>query len=534
MKKFKTLGKLTSYIAILSLLIQSLAGVAPVFADDTGFLPPSAVVSNTGWTNPSAVYTSNNVRATANDTDDIAQYGSFNFNVPDGATVEGVEVRVEGYRTGLLIDRQANITLSGDMGTTWSSSKTTNLPYSLTGGSESTRDYGSSTDLWGKTSWGYSEFSNDNFRLKLDATTALWDLKIDYLAAKVYYTPNTAPTVPVLTAPTDGTLTNDNTPYLKWNASTDTEGNSLNYGFEISTASDFSSTALTGGTAGTAFQVADANALLDGTYYWRIRANDGFVSSEWSNVWSFTIDTIAPVITILSDNPATITYGDTYTDGGATALDNGVDDLTSSILATSDVDNMAAGNYTVSYDVTDAAGNAAITVTRDVVVAKKKIKVTANNVSKFVGSVDPALTYSYTGTLVGTDAFSCSVARVAGETPNSYLIDQGTLALNDNYEMEFATGVFTISAIPVVPTFTTPAGAGDGEVLGVKTTDDTQKDTDVKGTSDTKKDDEKTDPGFLMSTWLGIHNWFWLLLAAAAISGGMWWLLGYRRRRDEE
>ena len=49
---------------------------------------------------------------------------------------------------------------------------------------------------------------------------------------------------------------------------------------------------------------------------------------------------------------------------GATALDNFDGDITSSIVEVSTVDNPIVGTYTVTYNVTDANGNAAVEVTR--------------------------------------------------------------------------------------------------------------------------------------------------------------------------
>jgi len=289
-------------VAIFALMLQSLFMWAPsARAADTNFHPPSAVVSNTGWANPERVYSSDNNRATADITTDIVEYGTFNLGVPGGATINGIEVRLEGFNN---FGRQAEISLTGNVGATWTQTKITSTPLSWTS-SDGTALYGTATDKWGRVSWNYDEFSNANFRLRLDATTSLGDLKVDSLAAKVYYTPNTPPTTPTLLSPTDASLFSDNTPLLGWNSATDAEGNSLNYGFEIGSSYDFSSIVLTGGTAGTAFQVADANALADGTYYWRVRANDGFASGAWSTGRSFTVDATAPAVPTLiapSDN----------------------------------------------------------------------------------------------------------------------------------------------------------------------------------------------------------------------------------------
>jgi|GEM_PF-2448114 len=64
-----------------------------------------------------------------------------------------------------------------------------------------------------------------------------------------------------------------------------------------------------------------------------------------------------------------VTQGDTYTDAGAMATDDVDGDLTSSIVVGGDtVDTSTPGTYTVTYNVSDAAGNAAEEVIRTVIV----------------------------------------------------------------------------------------------------------------------------------------------------------------------
>ena len=75
-------------------------------------------------------------------------------------------------------------------------------------------------------------------------------------------------------------------------------------------------------------------------------------------------DSIAPVITLLGDATVSIEVGDTYIDAGATAKDNYDGDITSNIVTVSNVDTAIVGIYTVTYDVSDANGNAAFTITR--------------------------------------------------------------------------------------------------------------------------------------------------------------------------
>ncbi len=80
-------------------------------------------------------------------------------------------------------------------------------------------------------------------------------------------------------------------------------------------------------------------------------------------------DTTAPVITLIGNSTVNLTEGDTFEDPGATASDNVDGNLTSSISTNSNVDTSSAGTYTVTYNVSDAAGNAATTVTRTVIVS---------------------------------------------------------------------------------------------------------------------------------------------------------------------
>jgi M6 family metalloprotease-like protein len=77
------------------------------------------------------------------------------------------------------------------------------------------------------------------------------------------------------------------------------------------------------------------------------------------------IDTTPPVIALTGEDPQIITAGDTYTELGATASDNVDGDVSGSIaIDASAVNTTTAGDYTVTYDVSDSSGNTATTVTR--------------------------------------------------------------------------------------------------------------------------------------------------------------------------
>ncbi|MFA5126419.1 MAG: immunoglobulin-like domain-containing protein [Patescibacteria group bacterium] len=80
-------------------------------------------------------------------------------------------------------------------------------------------------------------------------------------------------------------------------------------------------------------------------------------------------DTVPPVITLLGSNPVDIYVGDSYTDAGATASDDIDGDISANIVLSGTVNTSTVGAYILTYDVSDAAGNPAVPVTRTVNVA---------------------------------------------------------------------------------------------------------------------------------------------------------------------
>ena len=80
-------------------------------------------------------------------------------------------------------------------------------------------------------------------------------------------------------------------------------------------------------------------------------------------------DAVPPVLTLVGDAAIEIDSGVSYRDGGATALDNIDGDITGDITVTGAVNTAVVGNYTLTYNVSDFAGNPAVSVTRTVTVA---------------------------------------------------------------------------------------------------------------------------------------------------------------------
>lgn len=80
---------------------------------------------------------------------------------------------------------------------------------------------------------------------------------------------------------------------------------------------------------------------------------------------AIVVDTTIPVIT-MNGTDVTLEVHSTYTDQGATANDNIDGNITSSIVTVNNVNKDVVGDYTVTYNVHDAANNNAVQVTRNV------------------------------------------------------------------------------------------------------------------------------------------------------------------------
>jgi uncharacterized delta-60 repeat protein len=113
-------------------------------------------------------------------------------------------------------------------------------------------------------------------------------------------------------------------------------------------------------------QIASGSPVPDGVYAVTLGYQDALgnpvATASSANV---TIDTTPPVITVLGANPATATVDSIYTDAGATAADSVSGTLP--VVPGGTVNTALPGSYTITYTVTDDAGNSA-TVARTVLV----------------------------------------------------------------------------------------------------------------------------------------------------------------------
>ncbi len=166
------------------------------------------------------------------------------------------------------------------------------------------------------------------------------------------------------------------------------------------------------------------NTAVIGTYIITYTATDSSGNSATATRTVNVVDTTTPVITLLGNNPASVVVGSTYTDAGATASDNVDGDITSKIVVTNPVNTAVIGTYTITYSVSDTAGNSA-TATRTVNVVASGTDTTApvitvlgdNPASVIVGS-----TYTDAGA-TATDNVDSSVTVISTGSVNTAIVE---------------------------------------------------------------------------------------------------------------
>ncbi|MES2885331.1 MAG: immunoglobulin-like domain-containing protein [Pseudomonadota bacterium] len=134
-------------------------------------------------------------------------------------------------------------------------------------------------------------------------------------------------------------------------------------------------------------------------------------------------DTTPPVISLLGDAIVGLEACASYSDAGATALDDKDGNLTAAITVSGGVTANTPGSYTLRYNVSDAAGNAAVEVSRTVQVADTTPPV-IGNVSIDPSSLWPAnhkmvnATLNYTATDSCAATVNCAIAVTSNEPIN--------------------------------------------------------------------------------------------------------------------
>jgi surface protein with Ig-like domain/parallel beta helix pectate lyase-like protein/polymorphic membrane protein len=107
----------------------------------------------------------------------------------------------------------------------------------------------------------------------------------------------------------------------------------------------------------------DCGDLGDNSVQLTVRDNDGNTDSCTATVT--VVDVTAPTVTINGQSTVTLGFGETYVERGVYASDS-CDDDPEVTISGHEVDNGVLGTYYVYYNVVDASGNAAATLTRTV------------------------------------------------------------------------------------------------------------------------------------------------------------------------
>lgn len=160
---------------------------------DTGWQIPGTIANDStlgssSWDNPTNAASSDNSRATGNDSSGTYYLKCTNFglSIPSGSVVNGIEVRIErrqsGPGGGSCTDNVLKIVKSD--GSFGSEDKATSDEWSL---SDTYDSYGGSNDLWSE-SWVPADINDVNFGVGLSAVTSFAIAEVDSVQIKVYYT----------------------------------------------------------------------------------------------------------------------------------------------------------------------------------------------------------------------------------------------------------------------------------------------------------------------------------------------------------
>jgi len=172
-----------------------------------------------------------------------------------------------------------------------------------------------------------------------------------------------------------------------------------------------------------------------------------------TNPGTLTVSPYAFSYTIGNDNQTYGTAANLAADLGTTIATGVNGDLAIVYASTGNTASASVGSYAITGTLSDGTGllsdylptltNATLTV------SPATLSVTADpGQGKVYGQADPTLTYTYSGLVNGdtSSVFTGSLDRDPGESPGSYLINQGTLSAGTNYNIYYTGSSFIIAA----------------------------------------------------------------------------------------
>jgi len=433
-----------------------------------------ANVTGTGtvaWTNPGNITTAGTPYATLslnqNNITNYLQGSNYGFAIPAGATITGITVVINRQSSGttnpLIRDNSVNLVKGGVIQSTNYAATGTNW---TNGGSFGTATYGGATDLWG-TTWTPADINASNFGVALSAINTNSFSRtgtVDYIRITVNY--NNAGTLNWYTVSSGGSSIGTNSPFNPVGvggsglANTNTPGTTTFYA---------ECAAVPGCRTAANFVITNPPTITTAA-----TAADVCASSIAQNSsLSYSATTYSPTNYTITWNAAAITAG--LVNVSSTALP--ASPITVPIAA-----NVAAGTYTGTLTVTNAAGCAStgnsFTVTIN---ASPSITASASATTKCFSSSYQNGTLGYSATtgspthysitwdaaalsagLINTGSVSLSgspvffgiAAGVAGGTYN------GSLVVTNSIGCSSAASAFT-QIIGATPSITSNASAAN-------------------------------------------------------------------------
>jgi VCBS repeat-containing protein len=291
--------KAVSVLVVSTMFVLTTLFAAPepvALATETGYRSPTAdSVYTTGLTQPNRAYADDtNYAFRNNNADGVAHvYRDYGFSIPADAVIQGIQVRLDWWMDDTSGTNAIRVYLSYDGGTNWTAYQSATT--ALTTDGNPTDIVGGTADTWGRT-WSPSEFSDANFRVRLElsTTSTARDFRIDWVPVQVTYTqPPVAvddgystPEDTPLTAAAPGVLGND----------TDADGDPLT---AIQEAGPASGTLVLDADGSFVYTpTLNFNGVVTFTYH----ANDGTANSNTATV----------PITVTATNDAPVAVDDGY------------------------------------------------------------------------------------------------------------------------------------------------------------------------------------------------------------------------------
>ncbi len=163
--------------------------------------------------------------------------------------------------------------------------------------------------------------------------------------------------------------------------------------------------------------------------------SDGNIGAAQATVT--VADQTVPAIALLGLSSITLNVGDLFTDPGATASDNVDGDLTLAIVTGGSVNAGSVGLYTLTYDVSDSAANAAVQVIRSVSVQDSGAPVVTPPSNITVAATDATGTAASDAAIVtflagasALDAVDGPIATITTDAPTQFPLGVTTVTFS--------------------------------------------------------------------------------------------------------